>query len=115
MVPSYPTAQVMGWVLPSVQVVGLVPTVLAGSAALGAVSHLSWQVLSDPNAYPVVHDAQISVALVVHAVPVAAVPLAHVHVLAAQTVAVVMVPWLESPDALCVPAAHAVQTPAVVT
>lgn len=115
MVPWYPTAHVMGWALPTVQVVGLVPTALAGSAALGAVSHLRWQLLSDPNAYPVVHDAQISLALVVQAVPVAAVPLAHVHVLASQTVAVVMVPWLESPDALCLPVAHAVQTPAVVT
>jgi len=115
MVPWYPAAQVMGWALPSVQVVGLVPTVLAGSAALGAVSHLTWQLLSDPNAYPVAHDAQISPASVVQAVPVAAVPLAHVHVLSAQTVAVVMVPWLESPAALCLPAGHTVQTPAVVT
>lgn len=115
MVPWYPAAHVMGWVLPSVQVAGLVPEVLAGRAAVGAASHLSWQLLRGPNAYPVEHDAQISPPSAVQAVPVAAVPLVHVHVLAAHTVAAEIVPWLESPDALLKPAAHAVQTPAVVT
>jgi hypothetical protein len=95
-------------------VVGLVPDVLAGKAADGAVSHLSAQVLVAVNAYPVAHAEQIFPASKVQAVPVAAVPFVHVQVLAAQTVAAVT-DWLESPAALFVPAAHAVQTPAAVT
>lgn len=101
--------------LPSIHVVGLVPDVLAGKAAVGAVAQLIAQELVAVNAYPVVvHAEQIFAPSVVQAAAVAAVPSVHVHVLAAQTVAAVT-DWLESPAALFVPAAHAVQTPAAVT